>query len=314
MPVNLRLETTIDKTGNQPVIRVKDITDYGSVTVSLVKIFITLKGPLGVIHLTGSPSTPEIDRSATDVTVDYLIPLTSTEEVPNGSYAVEWSWTINDIPEDSGQIDFEYLFTEPKPMIGVKYSCLKSELISTDLTQYTIEGQDYIGTTLSHDIKWPIESELPEEKTSAVEVVLGPNIWTGDFYVKLVSLPRYYIAEDVIVIAKIYTGKSVKVVCDVDYCKISEAIENLIKQRDCMKNKASGEYQRLDYVIGRATELAALAEISKTCDEQRVEDIYRDLFKLLNSYDCGCQLKVDGIAREVEPMIGGCCNNLYTEW
>lgn len=314
MPVDFRIQTIIDKTGNKPVIRFKDLTDYGVIALNTVELFFQVMGPLGDIHVPDYPNTPDIDRGVTDTSDNYILPLTSIGEIPEGLYLVLWTALI-DGNEYIGEFDFEYSFSEPKPKLKVTYSCLKSELISLDDTNYQVDGQDYLSTTLSHKIKWPLSSENPDVSSTAAEVKLGPNIWTGNYHVELVSKPIYSIAQDVIVIGLVSTSMSSNVVCDIDYCKLSIAVQSLREQRDCMNNKSSGEYSRLDYVVGRATELLALATSSLTCDEKRVEDIYRDLYILLNGYDCGCEIKAQVEDREVEPILSNdCCPNLYIEW
>jgi hypothetical protein len=316
LPDDFNFEVTIDKTGNAPVIRVKDLTDYGLIPLTDVKVFINIEGPLGVVHLS-TPPTPDIDRGVTDTSANYLIPLNTNQEVPQGQYLIDYGVTVESTGDEyTLQKIFDYSYVAPVPKLKITYSCIRSELKSNDDTNYQVEGQDYISTTLKHDITWPVESGEPKEVTTAAEVVLGPNIWTGKYYSSLDTRPKYQIDEGVFVIDKLITGLNAKVICDIDYCKISSSLRNLINQRNCLSNKMSGEYQRLDFVITRATELIALADVAKLCENDvELEKIYKEINALLEGVNCGCSVGATAEPREVEPIVGGgCCPNLYSEW
>lgn len=313
---DLRFEVTVDKTGNDPVIRVKDLTDYGAIPLSNIFVYLSINGPLGVIHAF-VPGTPDIDRSVTGVSPNYTLPLTTDDSVPFGNY------TVDVVVDESGsgdsfnvEINFEYAFAPPVPKISFEYSCLMSTLKSIDSTNYQVQGYGFIAAVKNHDITWPEASGNPKEFTSSTEVLLGPNIWTGKYYSYLDTRPKYEIQEDVYVVDRVKTGATIKVVCDVDFCSIPKAYKNLIAKRDCLNNKSSGEYQRLNFIIQRVSELLSLAQSSKVCgDLNLLEQVYRQAYSYLEKENCGCSPGAIEDDKEIIPIEKDtCCPNLYFEW
>jgi hypothetical protein len=312
---DLRFEVTIDKTGNQPVVRVKDLSDYGGIPLANVFIFLTINGPLGLIHAF-QPGTPDIERGTSDVSDDFLIPLTSDGEVPFGTYTVDVDVDADGDPY-TWNTQFEYTFVAPTPELKAEYSCLLSTFKSIDSTNYTVDGHEFISATKKHDVTWPSASGNPKEQTTATEVELGPNIWTGKYYSLLQTTPKYLIQTDVILICVLNVGATVKVSCDIDFCKIPTGLKSLIDKRDCMKNKSSGEYQRLDFIISRVSELLSLVNSSKNCGNIKlVEQIYKQAFSYLEKENCGCSVQlVPDAPKEIIPIEKiDCCPNLYVEW
>lgn len=173
-------------------------TEHG-LTLSNIKGMFKVTGAIsGVVYENAgfdadSYASPDTNGSNLDwVYGGIALPLDSNNEVRQDVYTIEYK-----IISDGGHVTtftfskvYTHAYNRPTAIVTGNATIPKSYATITDNTVYNVLVNSVYYAPANLDsrlitVNWPVESGQPDSITANVSMVLGPNIWTGEYLISL---------------------------------------------------------------------------------------------------------------------------------
>lgn len=183
-------------------------------------------------------------------------------------------------------IEYDFCYTPVEIEISMNSSCVTSELVSRDITQYG----NYYSMSRTHTVKYPdgLEDAIADIVEPLQTVHVSPiytKTWTS-----VVRTDITYVQADGLYIVDQLVGSAEHTVdCSISFCKIYQCLKNFYDLWQSKKADNPVEGKRLGYVWGQMNALLHLAQIASDCGKN--DDLrcyYAQIKELLNANRCDC--------------------------
>lgn len=199
--------------------------------------------------------------------------------------------------------EFYFCFTEPTASIEHSHSCLKSELISKDLTDYGTGIESMVRT---HTLKHPqgiLDSvtDFVTDQQSLRATPIYTKTWTTVLLTKLT-----YLINGLYITYNVNASKEYDVDCSVNFCCIYDCVKAFYDRWIAVKAENSAEGDRLGKQWIRMNALLSLGMIADDCGNHEDLRCYFDEIETIikaNGCDCGCGCGDDtGAPTKIDPL------------
>ena len=227
------------------------------------------------------------------------LPIDISGKVLPGTYKVEYKVTGDGTGNTNYTFskDYVHLYQRPTAVIIGSPVPTQSYMIVLDSTNYdvTVEGQIYSPTnTLTDDrvllARWPIGSGVSDSTTGESSLQLGPNLWTGNYDLSLVTTVKYTLPAEsdlTIEVEDVVTGQNDSISVYVDDCtqSVQNCLLTLTARYEAARKENLPEHQTMKKNID---DIMLYYDMYKMAKETGSDTSYSCNQLMLLLQECGC--------------------------
>lgn len=310
----ISFNTTFDLTTTNPEFVFLDTTNWAGqgISTSDVNGVFKIVSPSGItIYNNVDYSNSGCDiRTALSLTSQQTIslPLTGTLLVEPGTYTITYSQYNSNLNVYYTQINtYTYEYVAPEICISQVADCISPQFVSTDLTEYEVEGITPT-KTLTHTIYYPNGSAGQGSPLVGSSAVLSTGVfYNGTQTTEIEASLSYTFSDGLIVLDEIDGSKDILVNCEYIcsiYCCIKALEQRVISNQgvnQLLYNQYSNTFQQVMAFVG-------LAQLAISCGKSSDVNCYLDEIASLTecTEDCSC----DGDDPSRVSGLGGLINEV----